>query len=413
MKEAMEEEIHGKMVNASWEPVLRPSTKVLKGRWVPGAKLNNDNSISEIKMRYVGCGYSQEKGKDFDSVFAATMPGVSFRCLIACINDEDLETDHIDAKKAFTQADIDRTIHVLAPEGFTVDGLHPSVSKYVLLLKKALEGIKQGSALWFRLCRGAMLKTGGESWLNETNLYYHPALRARIGVFADDILVGFPSPAREDYKRWKKEFTSIIRCSDADKISPAMKFTGVQIERFRETRTIKIHQERYIEQMAEQLKGTIVRCDTPHGTSKEQRSAFDKILDDKVSPPMDRIKLLQILGKIVWPSSMTRPDISMETSKLCSCISDPRSSHFDACLVVAGYLWQTKSLGITYGGKLRIPIGLTSVPVGFEESSGLYTAHDSSWGTTPNPLGGYVVMYCNGALDWSTKISKIIQLVPG
>ena len=238
-----------------------------------------------------------------------------------------------------------------------------------------------------------MLKTGGESWLNETNLYYHPALRARIGVFADDILVGFPSPAREDYKRWKKEFTSIIRCSDADKISPAMKFTGVQIGRFRETRTIKIHQERYIEQMAEQLKGTIVRCDTPHGTSKEQRSAFDKILDDKVSPPMDRIKLLQILGKIVWPSSMTRPDISMETSKLCSCISDPRSSHFDACLVVAGYLWQTKSLGITYGGKLRIPIGLTSVPVGFEESSGLYTAHDSSWGTTPNPLGGYVVMY--------------------
>ena len=265
------------------------------------------------------------------------------------------------------------------------------MSKYVLLLKKALEGIKQGSALWFRLCRGAMLKTGGESWLNETNLYYHPALRARIGVFADDILVGFPSPAREDYKRWKKEFTSIIRCSDADKISPAIKFTGVQIERFRETRTIKIHQERYIEQMAEQLKGTIVRCDTPHGTSKEQRSAFDKILDDKVSPPMDRIKLLQILGKVVWPSSMTRPDISMETSKLCSCISDPRSSHFDACLVVAGYLWQTKSLGITYGGKLRIPIGLTSVPVGFEESSGLCTAHDSSWGTTPNPLGGYVV----------------------
>ena len=107
-----------------------------------------------------------------------------------------------------------------------------------------------------------------------------------------------------------------------------MKFTGVQIERFRETRTIKIHQERYIDQKAEQLKGTIVRCDTPHGTSKEQLSAFDKILDDKVSPPMDRIKLLQILGKIVWPSSMTRPDISMETSKLCSCISDPRSSHF-------------------------------------------------------------------------------------
>ena len=95
------------------------------------------------------------------------MPGVSFRCLIACINDEDLDTDHINAKKAFTQAEVDRVTHVEAPKGFTVDGLPPSTSRYVLLLRKALEGINQGSALWFRLCRGAMLKTGGESWLNE------------------------------------------------------------------------------------------------------------------------------------------------------------------------------------------------------------------------------------------------------
>ena len=65
----------------------------------------------------------------------------------ARLNDEDLDTDHIDAKKAFTQAEVDRVIHVEAPEGFTVDGLPPSTSKYVLLLKKALEGIKQGSAL--------------------------------------------------------------------------------------------------------------------------------------------------------------------------------------------------------------------------------------------------------------------------
>ena len=107
-------------------------------------------------MRFVGCGYSQEKGKDFDSVFAAcrdySMPGVSFRCRIASINDEDLDTDHIDAKKAFTQADVDRTIYVEAPEGFTVDGLHPSISAYVLLLWKALGGIKHEARV--RPCYG-------------------------------------------------------------------------------------------------------------------------------------------------------------------------------------------------------------------------------------------------------------------
>ena len=105
---------------------------------------------------------------------------------------------------------------------------------------------------------------------------------------------------------------------------------------------------------------------------------------------------------------MTRPDIAMETSKLCSCVPDPRQCHYDAALVVAGYLVATKDMGITYGGKLRIPLGLSSMPPGFERSAGLYVAHDSSWGTAARPLGGYVIMYCNGAVDWSAKLIKIV-----
>ena len=53
----------------------------------------------------------------------------------------------------------------------------------MLLILKALEGIKQGAALWFRLCRGAVLKLGGKSWLNEANLYIHEKLGLCIGIF--------------------------------------------------------------------------------------------------------------------------------------------------------------------------------------------------------------------------------------
>ena len=60
--------------------------------------------------------------------------------------------------------------------------------------------------------------------------------------------------------------------------------------------------------MAEQLKGQITMQDTPHGTSREDRSAFDKILENKSSPPIDQIKLLKLLGKIVWPSTSGRRD---------------------------------------------------------------------------------------------------------
>ena len=59
---------------------------------------------------------------------------------------------------------------------------------------------------------------------------------------------------------------------------------------------------------------------------------------------------------------MTRLDASMHTSKLCSAVPDPRQCHYDAALFVAGYLWATKDLGITYGGKLRVPLGLAVFP---------------------------------------------------
>jgi hypothetical protein len=114
------------------------------------------------------------------------------------------------------------------------------------------------------------------------------------------------------------------------------------------------------------------------------------------------------MGKLVWPSSMTRPDCSMETSTLCSCVSNPRQIHYDAALVIAGYLCNNKSLGITYGGSVRVPYGLAKMPAGLDASRGLWTAHDSSWGTRPKPLGGYVVMYLNGAVDWSARQVKIV-----
>ena len=68
----------------------------------------------------------------------------------------------------------------------------------------------------------------------------------------------------------------------------------------------------------------------------------------------------------------------------------------------------TKSLGITYGGPLRIPFDMKEMPHGFEESLGLHCFHDSSWGKCPRPLGGYIIMANNGCIDYKSKIIKIV-----
>ena len=197
----------------------------------------------------------------------------------------------------------------------------------------------------------------------------------RVGVFADDTLAGYPRGKRAQYLRMKKEYSKIIKIGSEDEISPVIKFTGVQIHRDRMARTATIHQTRYIEQMVESLRQEGIKLkpyDTPHGNTKEERLAFDKILEDKDSPAISKITFLQLMGKLVWPSSMTRPDVSMQVSTLCSCVSNPRQVHYDYALIVAGYLMEHKQLGISYGGSLRVPYGLPKVPIGFNESHGLY-----------------------------------------
>jgi len=115
---------------------------------------------------------------------------------------DDLETDQIDAIKAFTQtqANADCKLFAEMPQGFAVAGL-------VLELNKALKGIKQGAHLWFNLNRRVLLKIGFESFVSKPNLYRLTGQRIIVGVFADDILAGFHRSAIEVYKKIKLEYS--------------------------------------------------------------------------------------------------------------------------------------------------------------------------------------------------------------
>ena len=164
----------------------------------------------------------------------------------------------------------------------------------------------------------------------------------------------------------------------------------------------QIHQERYIDQLAVDYKDQFTINEMPHPVSKEERTKFDRMEPAKDGEETcDRKKYLELIGKLVWPMSMTRPDIAMEIGALCAAVAAPTPHHYSMGLHVIGYLVRTRSLGITYGGRIRKPIGLDEMPPGFAKSSGLYVVHDSSFGTRPRPMGGHVMMYANGAVSWS------------
>ena len=152
--------------------------------------LNSDGTVKKVKARFVACGYSQVPGEDFDKTTAPTLPGPCCRLFVSIVAEEGLETDSIDAVKAFTQASVDKELHCNMPEGFGVPG-------HILLLRKALEGIKQGAALWFAKNKWAWSKCGLAADTCEPNLYVHSSLPVIAAVFADDVGAAYDGSLNE------------------------------------------------------------------------------------------------------------------------------------------------------------------------------------------------------------------------
>ena len=226
--------------------------KVHKVRWVIHVHLAKDGSVAKVKARLVACGYSMEH----DKTYAHTLPGPCFRLWVSIVADEDMETDHIDAVKAFTQAEVDRLIHVAMPEGF-------EIADCVLLLLKALEGIPQGAALWFAKNKWAWNKCNCFADPAEPNLYTAP-IDAVIAVFADDVGAGFQARCRAEYLKLRGAYSELIKIDSPgpDTTVPVVVFTQIQLERDRQRRTIKVHQENYINKLKRSSPGSIrlTRC---------------------------------------------------------------------------------------------------------------------------------------------------------
>ena len=403
-KENMENEIVGKLANGFAKCVARPAgVNVMKTKWAVQVVLNEDGSIKKIKTRLVGCGYSQVPGKDFENTYAATPPAYSLRFFFSTVADEKLSTDKIDAIKAFTQAGLDRPLYAEMADGFCIPG-------YVYLLLMALEGIKQGSFLWFQKNKWAWNKCGLYAKPSDPNMYTHAALRILIAVFADDCGAGFKEAIRAEYLAIRAEYGKLINIDSPgpDTTVPITMMTGIDVEIDYKSGTVAISQKTNVGKLAQEFKNKVTMNSMPTPASKAKREAFENMKKGTESEHVDRIPFLEDLGKVGWLAVTTYPELSFYHSVLGSHMQYPTREAHDALLYVMGYAINFRYAKIVYGGKLRIPPGLSVPPPFFNESYGFYLTHDSSWGKRPRPQAGHAVFRCNGAIHWSSRPLKVV-----
>ena len=128
---------------------------------------------------------------------------------------------------------------------------------------------------------------------------------------------------------------------------------------------------------------------------------------------MSKLPYLQLIGSLLYLSTMTRPDVAYHMSVLCSFMHDPSPKCYDAAIDLLLYINATKHQFVRYSGKTPIPDEMDHLSEDIRGNHGLIAYSDASWHKT-NELGynmfGYGVFLFGGPISFVAKRLKVVAL---
>lgn len=104
----MVEEYNSIIWNSVWDVVPRPANKsVVSSRWLYKVKQVADGSVEKHKARFVGQGFSQVEGIDYDETFATVARYSSIRSMLALSAQMGWMIHQMDVKTMFLNGKIE------------------------------------------------------------------------------------------------------------------------------------------------------------------------------------------------------------------------------------------------------------------------------------------------------------------
>jgi len=388
--DAYHREYRAKVANGTFTLVPRPKDrKVVSTKVAHAHKLveGSSHAIAERKARWVGRGFSEVPGVDYDKTFTATAYAISLRMFFVLVAMLDLHTAKADVIKAFTLAEIDRDLYCEQMPGIDIPGKPRST--WVCLLHKALEGLKQSGFLWQQKHTQFIVDYGFKSSEIDPCIFVRHLAAGIIIllVWVDDLAIAYSSDEmfNEFAAAYKEAFPSKVDGGGFDK--GATVFTGITVERDRERRRISLHQHNHIERAYTKFvpkdykpKGRLV----PAISDRNSPAHYSKLAlaaDDEERSRMSQKPYLAGLATMMYLAVFTLPVICYHCSHLGQFMHDPSEACFAALLDMIVYVHANRhSFVLTYGGAISIPASLPeSHHSDFIASFGLHGYSDGSW----------------------------------
>jgi transposase InsO family protein len=382
---AIKNEYDGLSEMGTWDSVPKPDgAKLLKTKWVFKVK-RVEGRETIYRARLVVKGYTQIEGVDYNEIFSPVVRHSTVRLVLAICAHYGLFTRHLDAPKAFVQADIDTDIYMSFPQGFK----HKKAG-YCLKLKKSLYGLKQASRLFNELVTDFLLSIGFIQCMSDTCLFYFftdDGSICIICVYVDDLLLCSTTEAMGDIITRKLEERFNVK--DLGAFSHIL---GMEVTISEDRHTIELGHIQYITDMLVKYNMDVLNSNPiPMNAEFKLFKPTDEPDDDEIQY-MANFPYREMIGSLMYLMICCRPDLSVCVTACAKFCSNPRRIHADAIRQIFQYLVGTTKLGITY---------TKQTDVGPPILSGYC---DTDWASQDLDLRksylGYVFFMSGGPISW-------------
>ncbi|KAH9680638.1 retrovirus-related pol polyprotein from transposon RE1 [Citrus sinensis] len=332
--QAMQEELHALQNNKTWELVL-PDTlvKIVGNKWVFIIKYNSDGSLSRYKARLVAKGFHQTQGVDYTETFSPVVKASTVRVILSLAVLNKWVIRQVDVNNAFLNGILVEEVYMAQPEGF----VNSAKLHHICKLKKAIYGLKHAPRAWFDRFKYAMTTQWHfQHSKSDSSLFYkwingHVIL---VLVYVDDIILTGSNPQLIQQVIQDMHHTFALK-----DLGDLNYFLGIEV--VKSATGLYLSQAKYIADIL--AKHDMVYSSpvsTPTSTSQYLTKDSDDIIQN-VSQYRSIVGALQYV-------TLTRPDIAYSVNKLSQFLSNPRTSHWDACKRLLRYLKGNLHLGLHF-----------------------------------------------------------------
>lgn len=387
---AIQTELNAHQQNGTWYAMEKPvEKKVITCKWVFKRK-ETPGELIRYKARLVAKGFTQRFGVDYTETYAPVARYESLRVLLAKAANEDLDMIQFDVRTAFLYGELKEDIWIELPQGPWKD------EDRIVKLAKSLYGLKQSSHCWNEKFNSTLKNFNMKQSDADDCIYIGEMDKHKIylALYVDDGLL--ISKSNEVLKRF---IVKLKQCFEIS-VSEPHYFVGIEIERDRHKKTLKVHQTTYIRKIMEKFgmneaNGIAIPVDPHLRLSKKMCPSSEEDKEMVKNKPYR-----ELIGSLQFAVNVTRFDIAFGVNVLSRFLENPGHEHWKAAIRILRYLKDTCEQGIIYGQEGKKMFDLTAF--GDADFAG---DEDERRSTT-----GYVITLFGGPVSWASRRQKLVAL---